>query len=165
MYKLIAYNVSEIFKSEHNLYSFIFIHMKMKKLLVGAFLWIFTLAWVAVLPNYTSAASGDWDNPSGDTNYLSDKNDTKLQGSQLLETIKKTIKWILGILATVAVVICLYAGFVMMTSAGDENKYKNGMKILKYAAIWLAIILLSWLIVSVIFRFVHTQGGTTGVME
>jgi presenilin-like A22 family membrane protease len=78
-------------------------------------------------------------------------------GSQLLTTVKETIKWILGILATVAVVICLYAGFIMMTSAGDENKYKNGMKILKYAAIGLVIIALSWLIVSAIFWFVNLQ--------
>ncbi len=152
----------------------------MKKLLIGAFLWIFTLAWVAVLPNYVSAttadvtnttfnwgndgASGDnrtiWGDLKGDNNAITGAEN---QNSTLLDTIKNTIKWILGILATVAVVICLYAGFIMMTSAGDENKYKNGMKVLKYAAIWLAIILLSWLIVSIIFWFVNKQGAT-GVM-
>ena len=137
-------------------------HMKMKKMLVGAFLWIFTLAWVAILPNYASADSNEWDTPSGDKHMLLDTNND-LAHAQLLSSIKSTIKWILGILATVAVVICLYAGFIMMTSAGDENKYKNGMKILKYAAIWLAIILLSWLIVSIIFWFVNQQGAK-GVM-
>ena len=134
----------------------------MKKMLFGAFLWMFALAGVAVLPNYADADSTGWDNPSGDKNMLLDTNND-LAGAQLLSSIKSTIKWILGILATVAVVICLYAGFIMMTSAGDENKYKNGMKVLKYAAIWLAIILLSWLIVSIIFWFVNKQGAT-GVM-
>jgi hypothetical protein len=54
-------------------------------------------------------------------------------------------------LATVALVICLYAGFLMVTSAGDEAKYKKGMDILKRAGIGLIIIGLAWLIVSVVF--------------
>jgi hypothetical protein len=33
--------------------------MKMKKMLLGAFLGMFTLAGIAVLPNYANAASGD----------------------------------------------------------------------------------------------------------
>jgi hypothetical protein len=47
------------------------LHMKMKKMLLGAFLGMFALAGVAVLPNYASADSGgvttvgdhSWDNP------------------------------------------------------------------------------------------------------
>ena len=143
----------------------LFIHMKMKKMLVGAFLWMFALAGVAVLPNYTNAAdtTATWrDNPSANQNMISD---ATLAWSKLIDSIKNTIKWILGILATVAVVICLYAGFIMMTSAGDENKYKNGMKILKYAAIWLAIILLSWLIVSIVFWFVNINAKWGWVMD
>jgi hypothetical protein len=49
----------------------LFTHMKMKKMLVGAFLGMFTLAGVAVLPNYASADSGAtapgtdaWNDPS-----------------------------------------------------------------------------------------------------
>ena len=141
----------------------LFTHMKMKKTLLGAFLWIFTLAWVAVLPNLTNADTSsdpisyntEWDSPNGQ-DMLNGKTQA---GGELLTTVKKTINWILGILATIAVCICLYAGFIMMTSAGDEKKYENGMKILKYAAIGLVIIWLSWLIVSAIFWFVNLQGG------
>ena len=43
--------------------------MKMKKMLLGAFLGMFALAGVAVLPNYANAqASGydtSWDEPAG----------------------------------------------------------------------------------------------------
>lgn len=127
---------------------------------------MFALAGVAVLPNYTNAdTTATWrDSPESmaGTNMISD---ASLAWSKLIDSIKNTIKWILGILATVAVVICLYAGFVMMTSAGDENKYKNGMKILKYAAIGLAIILLSWLIVSVVFWFVNLNAKWGWVMD
>ena len=74
----------------------------------------------------------------------------------LLDTIKNAINWILWILATVALVICLYGWFMMLTSGSDTKWYDNWVKVLKNAAIWLAIILLAWMIVSVIFRFVWT---------
>jgi hypothetical protein len=41
----------------------------------------------------------------------------------------------LGMLATIALVICLYAGFLMVTAAGDDGRYKKGMGILKQAGI------------------------------
>ena len=78
----------------------------------------------------------------------------KPQEAALLDTIKVTINWILWMLATVALVICLYAWFKMLTSGSDSKGYDAGLKTLKNAAIWLAIIGLSWLIVSAIFWFI-----------
>ncbi|MBO7504664.1 hypothetical protein J6T66_00345 [bacterium] len=43
----------------------------------------------------------------------------------------------------------------MMTSGGDKSKYEKGTGILKWAAIGLAIIALSWLIVSLIFYVIN----------
>ena len=141
----------------------------MKKLLVGAFLWIFTLAGIAVLPNYTMADDPtvdpvpSWEWTDEDYTYRAQPNWEKqmlsgqeLTRSSLLDTIKNAINWILWILATIALIICLYGWFKMVTSAWDENKYKSGLNVLKNAAIGLAIIWLSWMIVSVIFRFVWT---------
>ena len=132
----------------------------MKKMLIGTFLWMFALAGVAVLPNQVNAqplenssATTDWEKPGG-TDMITGKAQTE---SKLLDTVKSTINWILGLLATIALVICLYAGFLMVTSAGDEKKYQKGFTILKYAAIGLVIIGLSWLIVSVIFWFIKLQ--------
>jgi hypothetical protein len=85
-------------------------------------------------------------------------------GSQLLTSIQKTIKWILWFLATIAVAICLYGGFLMMTAAWDEKKYQKGITVLKYAAIGLAIIALSWIIVSAVFWFVNLQWGADNTM-
>jgi len=131
----------------------------MKKLLVGAFLGMFAVAGVAVLPNYASASDGSsWANPQADTNLVWDGNQ-KLEWSALLDTVKNAINWILWILATVALVICLYGWFKMITSGGDEKKYEEWLKVLKNAAIWLAIVGLSWIIVSVIFWFVGTLSG------
>jgi hypothetical protein len=54
-------------------------------------------------------------------------------------------------LALIALIICLWGGFQMVTAAGDDGKYKKGMTILKQAAIGLIIIGVAWLFVSVIF--------------
>jgi hypothetical protein len=48
----------------------LFIHMKMKKMLIGAFLGMFTLAGIIVLPNYASAETW-WGDPSAERNYFS----------------------------------------------------------------------------------------------
>ena len=97
---------------------------------------------------------GDWWNPDPDDNLVSGKGNQKLKGAAFLDTIRNAINWILGILATIALVVCLYGGFLMVTAAGDEKKYQKWLSVLKYAAVGLAIIGLSWLIVSVIFWFV-----------
>ena len=138
----------------------LFTHMKMKKMLIGAFLGIFAVAGIAVLPNYASADSGDTDywaraDPQANANKLSGDEDAQtLTWSAFLDTIRNAINWILWILATIALVICLYGWFKMVTAAGDEKKYGEWLNVLKYAAIGLAIIGLSWMIVSVIFWFV-----------
>lgn len=91
----------------------------------------------------------------GNTDYVEDigvpGTQDGLQGSKLLDIIKNFINWMLGMLATVALVLCLYAGFLMTTAAGDDGKYKKGMKILQQAGVGLVIIGLAWAIVSLIF--------------
>ena len=83
----------------------------------------------------------------------------QLGGGQgnLITVIKTFINWILGLLSLVALVMLLFGGFKMVTAAGNETKYKEGFKVLKQAAIGLAVIGLSWLIVSFIFLLI---GGT-----
>lgn len=69
----------------------------------------------------------------------------------LLKTVNRTINWILGMLAVIALAVCLWGGFQMVTAAGDDGKYKKGLTILKQAAIGLIIVGISWIIVSFIF--------------
>ena len=146
---------------------YLLLHMKMKKLLVGAFLWMFAVAWVAILPNYASAESGDAGRAGGFTTnwwWWSKENLTYNAGvagaddftdDSLITTIRTAINWVLWMLSLVALVIALYAGFLMMTSGGDEKKYQKWVGLLKWAGIWLAIIALSWLIVSLIFWVIN----------
>jgi hypothetical protein len=91
------------------------LHMKMKKLLIGAFLGMFAVVGTAmVLPSYTAAAGWTTSDLKTTPNKIS--NDT-LKDDSLLDTISNAINWLLAMLATIAVVICLYAGFLMVTSA------------------------------------------------
>ena len=78
------------------------------------------------------------------------------KSSSLLDTITNAVNWILGMLALIALIICLWGGFQMVTAAGDDGKYKTGMTILKQAAIGLVIIGVAWLFVSVIFWAIWT---------
>ena len=73
----------------------------------------------------------------------------------LLHTVRTAINWVLWILSFIALMLCLYAWFRMMVSGWDSKKYNDAFNILKNAAIWLAIIALSWLIVSLVFRFIN----------
>ena len=80
--------------------------------------------------------------------------------SSLLSTITTAINWLLGMLALIALVVCLWGGFQMVTAAGDDGKYKKGMGILKQAAIGLVIIGVAWMFVSLIFWLIGTLSTT-----
>jgi uncharacterized membrane-anchored protein len=42
-----------------------------------------------------------------------------------------------------------------MTSGGDQKKYESGLNLLKWAAIGLAVIAVSWLVVSLVFYVIN----------
>lgn len=73
------------------------------------------------------------------------------QEDNLIHTVRVAINRVLGMLAFVALVLCLYAWFKMMLSAWDSKQYSAWFSILKNAWLWLAIIAVSWLIVSLVF--------------
>lgn len=122
-------------------------------------LWLIVLS-ISSIPWFSIAQEDEtcnkfwWKCHVEDINTIHTKDDDV--NAWLLDTIKNAINWILWILATVALVICMYWWFTMLTSGTDTKWYDNWLKVLKNAAIWLGIILLAWMIVSVIFRFVGT---------
>jgi hypothetical protein len=81
------------------------------------------------------------------------------QNDNLIKVIKNAINWVLGILGLIALGLCLWAGFQMTTAGGDTKKFDDGKTILKNAGIGLAIIALSWMIVSVIFWLINKVAG------
>ncbi|HKL43923.1 MAG TPA: hypothetical protein VJ892_01445 [Candidatus Absconditabacterales bacterium] len=79
--------------------------------------------------------------------------DTALNNT--LGIIIRIINYALGMLSLVALIYLLLHGFMMVTAAGDDAKYKKGLKGIKYAAIALAGIGLSRFIISFIFWIIE----------
>lgn len=75
-------------------------------------------------------------------------------------TVAKIIRVGLGLLGTIAVVLVIYAGFLWMTAAGNEDKIKRAKDILKAAVIGLVIILSAFAITSfVISQLLEATNG------
>lgn len=72
-----------------------------------------------------------------------------------INLIQIAINRLLWILAAIALVYMLYNGFLIFSSGADDSGVKKGKKWIKTAAIALAWIGLSWLIVSAILWFIN----------
>ena len=124
---------------------------KIKLWILSILSWILWL-WIISIGNYTSARwFGDMIGVSGIHTIWTQKK----QEDSLLHTIQIAINWILWILATITLCLVLYAWFLMLTTWWDSKKYDSWLSIIKNAAIWLAIIAASWLIVSLIFYVIN----------
>mgnify|MGYP006898375742 CR=1 FL=1 len=88
---------------------------------------------------------------------------TGLSGQDIRVTIAKIIRIILGFLGIIAVGLSLYAGFLWMTSGGNEEKIAQAKLILRNGIVGLIIILASFGIVSFILsRLIGATGGNGG---
>ena len=132
----------------------------MKKKIIS--LLSFIVVWILIAPTATFAQEEDC-NKFWAKCHVSEihtiRTTEKDTNAGLLDTIKNAINWVLGILATVTLCVCMYAWFQMLTAWADSKWYDNWLKILKNALLWLAIILLAWMIVSAVFWFVATLSG------
>jgi len=61
----------------------------------------------------------------------------------------------LSLAAIAAVIAMIYGGFLMITSAGNEEAFGKGKQTLVYAAIGLTLIIMAGTIVALIIRFVN----------
>ncbi|MBU0647246.1 MAG: Ig-like domain-containing protein [Patescibacteria group bacterium] len=78
--------------------------------------------------------------------------------------VAKIIRIVIGFLGIIAVGLVLYAGWLWMTSDGEEDKVEKAKMILRNALIGLIIILSSFAIVSFILnKLVGATSGGTGV--
>lgn len=66
---------------------------------------------------------------------------------------KIVIDWALYLAAIIAVIFIIVGGFYYITSAGNDTKAALGRKTLTNALIGLALVVLSYLIVQVVYRF------------
>lgn len=85
--------------------------------------------------------------------------DTGLSSDDPRLIVAKIIRAFLGVLGIIGLVICVYAGYLWMTSQGDEAKVEKAKQLLVNGAIGLFIILSSYAIVSFIIHLLLTSFG------
>ena len=73
-------------------------------------------------------------------------NKSGLKQTSISYTIAQIIKAILGFLGVIFIVLIIYAGFLWMTSAGNEEKAGKAKKIITAAIIGLVIVLSAYAI-------------------
>ena len=71
-----------------------------------------------------------------------------LASQDLKLTIANIVRIVLGFLGILTVVFILYAGFLWMTSGGNEDKIDSAKKLISAAVVGLVIILASYAIAS-----------------
>jgi hypothetical protein len=69
----------------------------------------------------------------------------------------RIIRTALGILGTIFLILVLYAGFLWMTAAGNEDSITKAKKLLYQGVVGLAIILSAYGITLLVFRLVQGQ--------
>jgi len=87
-------------------------------------------------------------------------NDIALSATDPRVTTARVINIVMLVLGILAVGLIIYAGFVWMTSAGEEEKVEKAKRILKNGVVGLVIILSAWGIASFILS--RLMGATNG---
>lgn len=82
-----------------------------------------------------------------------------LGSADLKQTVMNIVKWALGLLGLVAVIVMLYGGFLWLTARGKEDQIDKAKRTIINGVIGLVIILIAWAIVLFIQRFIT---GATG---
>lgn len=73
------------------------------------------------------------------------------------------INWALAIAFIAAVIVLIYGGFLYITSAGNTDQATKGKTAIMNALVGVVIIVLSYIIVQIVYRFV-SGSGTSGVL-
>lgn len=73
------------------------------------------------------------------------------------------INWALAIAFIAAVIVLIYGGFLYITSAGNTDQATKGKTAIMNALVGVVIIVLSYIIVQIVYRFV-SGSGTGGVL-
>jgi len=117
-------------------------------------LYFLTLVWCIIgiftLNLTTVNAAGFPTQKSADGTNLPWQNKTGGDES-FIESLQRWVGWLMTVLAVITMFILVYGGILMITAAGDEEKYKKGFTILKQAAVWLIFLGLAWLFIMLVF--------------
>ncbi len=79
----------------------------------------------------------------------------------IVQTVAKVINIILGFLGVIAIAIIVYAGYIWMTSRGNEEQIARAKRMMGAGVIGLAIIFAAYGIAAFIFSLLSSATGTT----
>jgi hypothetical protein len=127
--------------------------MKTIKIMILSLVWIL-IGWFSLAQRWWTIGIS-WTSLPWTEDITSGSQTTAASDWLVVDVIQRAINRLLGILAFIALLILLYAGFLMLTAAGDDEKYNKWFTILKQVALWLAFIGLAWLVVSMIFYLIN----------
>jgi predicted permease len=139
-----------------------------KKLLQKA-LWLYIIAWLTTVSllwfsdtfaQWNSAGAGFWVNAqnSAGLNWIAGAGSD--QWDWLIGLVKSGINYALWFVSLIAFAMLIWWGYKMVASWWDEWAYKEGIKILKNAAIGIAFIAISWFLVTFIFAAIGFVTGS-----
>jgi len=78
--------------------------------------------------------------------------------SGLSAVIGGIMNFFLEFVGLVAVLILIYGGFKMITSAGDQEQFSSGRQMIIYAVIGIVVIVISWTVVGTLLEGLSTVG-------
>lgn len=119
----------------------------------------FTLASPALLVSQVSAQEDPFKlgEVQGELNL---PGDSTLDETALRDVIVRIVKILLGFLGLIAVIIIIYAGFIWMTAAGNEEKVSTARATLTAGLIGLIIIIAAYALTSFVVNIIYNIIGS-----
>ena len=108
--------------------------------------------WLGLVEAQFYEEQPGWENVDQDVDVRA--GDEWPQEEWIIDWIQTVVNWALWLMWLVALIMLLWWGFLMVTAAGEDDRYQKWFKILKQAWIGLLLIWVAWLIVSIIFRVI-----------
>lgn len=110
----------------------------------------------AIMPGVASAQGQTPISCPGDLGYL-------CTDGTVSSMFRLILNWALTIAFLGAVIYLIYGGFLYIASAGNAEQASKGRATLINALIGIVIIVLSYTIVQIVYRFVSGSSGATGI--
>jgi len=103
-------------------------------------------------------------NPTGDLGKPVTDPTHRCNAYDIIQLVVNLTRWLWYMSIPVAGALFLYAGYLIMTAAGDEGQVGQGKKIITAAVVGFIIVMTSWLMVRTIF-YILAPGYTGGLSQ
>lgn len=114
-----------------------------------------SLGFLATLPSLAHAKLQL--DPEGHDNFVGELG---LPDPYVQEMVVNFVKWVLGFLGLVSVIMIIYGGYRYLTAGGNEESVEKAKTVIKNAIIGLMIVLLSYAIALFVFTITQDEFKT-----